>query len=286
MDFTNVSQTIANSLNKLVNDDNSITTTNNFTLNGDLHTNKIYVGGKDWREIPRTVTQSKIADKIDFGSMPHVDFVAPSSPRKLYRHSSNKGTVIEFNDGQNRKVLVLDSIYRTVGSLTGNNISTVSLPTYEYQNTNGNYYIHGTDAKTNYKSCSSLTDSILTSTWRSISETNTSTYNTDVWETNSKGGGLEHCRNIKIDSIGCSVPNINTLMRIYCDAILLDYLDPSVGEDSLMTPYSFESNASFSTWVSSTYHKDYKTINLSRNGLLGSAYSSTRGFIIPVLDLN
>ena len=70
------------------------------------------------------------------------------SRRTLYRHSSGMGTVICFNDGRDREVLVLDAKYRTVS-----NINTLSkdLPYYPCYNINGNQFLDGVNYDWNPK---------------------------------------------------------------------------------------------------------------------------------------
>lgn len=146
----------------------------------------------------------------------------------MYRHSSGMGTVMEFNDGQDRKVLVLDAQYRTVAKMTSDTETDTSLPNYTSKNTNGTWYIDGGNYETSPSACASLTDATLNNLWVNSIDINTSKYNTDVWLTQPDCDAATHCRSITVNGVGCDVPNIQTLMRIFCEADNLDALDPTV----------------------------------------------------------
>lgn len=38
---------------------------------------------------------------------------------------------------------------------------------------------------------------------------------------------VSKCRSVLVNGTGCNVPNIQQLARIYCDALLLDSMDPT-----------------------------------------------------------
>ena len=204
--------------------------------------------------------------------------------RKLYRHDSDMGTVIEFNDGKNRKVLVLDAQYRAREIMMTSSSTDTSLPNYSSKNTNSNWYIHGARTSTNPSACASLSDATLNSLWAKSIDANTSKYNTDVWLTQPDCECATHCRSIKVNGVGCDIPNLQTLMRIYCEGVLLDELDPTASSyPDLKLSRWF---GGWYLWSSSEYNADcvrllyYEgvTINLS-------VYKYSARGVCPVLEL-
>lgn len=155
--------------------------------------------------------------------------LATAGGRKLWRHPSNMGTVMEFNDGQDRKVLILDAKYRAKGlMMTSDDETDTSLPNYSQYNTNDTRYIDGGSSDITPSACASLTDATLNSLWANSIDANTSKYNTDVWLTKPDCDCATHCRSIKVNGVGCDIPNIQISIRIYCEGVLLDELDPTV----------------------------------------------------------
>lgn len=203
--------------------------------------------------------------------------------RKLYRHESGMGTVMEFNDGQDRKVLVLDAQYRARKLKMTSSTKDTKLPNYPTSNTNGTLYIDGGSSATTPRDCASLTDATLNSLWVNSIDANTSKYNTDVWLTQPDCACATHCRSIKVNGIGCDIPNFQTLLRIYCEGVLLDELDPTASsyrDLKLFNWFGFEL-----LWSSTEYDADYIR-RLDYDG-----YCSNRGFrnsergVCPVLEI-
>ena len=191
-----------------------------------------------------------------------VDFVASAAVttaggRTLYRHSSGMGTVMEFNDGSPRKVIVLDAQYRGYGMITndGYGIDT-ALPNYQSKNSNSTWYINGGSSSTTCAACASVTDATLNSLWASSIDANTSKHNTDVWIGYSDSTAAQLARGVKVDGVGCDIPNFQTLMRIYCEAEALDAMDPTVSSYAGNALGSANTNDSwciagcFSSWSS------------------------------------
>ena len=171
--------------------------------------------------------------------------------RKLYRHSSGMGTVIEFNDGQARKVLVLDAQYRQrmlelAAARSGTIREEIDLPEYDPDADSSSWFgliqvgdanIHGFGGYSNGFSpaeAEQLTDEFLNSRW--WVDTNTSKHNTTAWINGTVDGAsidseaCEHCRSITVDGVACDLPNIQTVMRMYCEATNLDEMDPTANQ--------------------------------------------------------
>ncbi len=282
MSFTNVKDAIAEACNNIFNNNSISTINSSFKIDGNLYTDNLIVGTTNFNDIPANggVKTSTLANKIDLGELPTP--IISAGGRKLYRHSSDMGTVMEFNDGQDRKVLVLDAQYRARALLMTSSRTDTSLPNYSQTNSNNNWYIHGTDSSTTPSACASLTDATLNSLWVNSIDANTSKYNTDVWLTMNGCDAATHCRSITVDGVGCDIPNIQTLMRIYCEAINLDALDPTVA--------SYQ-NMKLSDWFGSWYlysSSEYDTYYVRRVSCNGGCNEFNKGSVCgvcPVLEL-
>ena len=202
--------------------------------------------------------------------------------RKLYRHESGMGTVIEFNDGQDRKVLVLDAAYRTKAMMVGYSSTDSILPNYAGSNTNGTWYIDGSNSSTSPSVCESLVDSTLNSLWVNHIDANTSRYNTDVWLTMTGCDAATHCRSITVDGVGCDIPNFQTVQRIYCEAVNLDALDPTVAEYSSYALGDWFNSSSLTT--SSEYNNSSIRIVQSSGFCISGTKNSNYG-VVPILEL-
>lgn len=186
-------------------------------------------------------------------------FTSKYSRRVLYRHSSGMGTVICFNDGMNREVLVLDAKYRTLANLSSNE---TILPEHgSTLNINGNAYLDGVnDGENNeLKYRLHVSDKKLNYLWQNIIDANTSKYNTDVL---IDSPAAIHCRSIKVGGVGCDIPNIQILMRIYCEANRLDALDPTVSQYST---YAFGDMNSNGWWRPGGTNDFWSSTKISKN---------------------
>ena len=142
------------------------------------------------------------------------------SGRKLYRHPTLPGSVIVFNDGIERKVLVLDAQYR-IPSDSNNTapinagITAVTMP--------NQLPIYPTD-----DSATDYTDTIINN--EIIKDTQTSKELTDKLMVVEANTGIAHkCRAITLSNgQSCDCPNINTLIRIAILASRIDSLDPTL----------------------------------------------------------
>lgn len=202
--------------------------------------------------------------------------------RKLYRHASGMGTVVEFNDGQDRRVLVLDAQYRKYATMMSSEYNNTSLPDYYSTNTNGSWFIDGGSANTTPASCASLTDATLNNLWQKSIDVNTSKYNTDIWLTQPDCEAATHCRSITVNGVGCDIPNIQTLLRIFCEGVLLDELDPTISsypDVKLTNWFSYGHAWSSTEYGSGTARRIFYT-GKSNDNLKDLALS-----VCPVLEL-
>lgn len=163
--------------------------------------------------------------------------IVADSGRGLYRHSSDMGTVLCFNDGAEREVLILDAQYRAnrrFGMYHQDSSLTNYTSGYRYLNTSTNSITTTTAARV-------ITDSWINS--NICKDANTAKQNCDVWMTYNNvttsitSGSttvtmtgvpaVAYCRSISVNGTPCDLSNVQTLARIYCDAEMLDAMDPS-----------------------------------------------------------
>lgn len=115
---------------------------------------------------------------------------------------------------------------------------------------------------------------------------NTSNHNTDCIanKTTSTLFASSYCK-----SIGCCLPNIQTLVRIFCDGPIIDSLDPTI-KDRQDIGLSVSSNGWFGNdipfaWSSSEFDYYYAWTVLS-TGLVGTVGKcDLAGGVIPVMEL-
>lgn len=155
------------------------------------------------------------------------------SGRKLYRHTTLPGSVLCFNDGIDRKVLVLDAKYR-IGPADGN-------LKYGWLTTNNSNLANVTRDPFNFADLEGypdISDNVLNTYIidPKTSRENTTALVTDYPEDSIPEAAL-HCRSVIIgDNLTCDLPNINTLMRIKLEYKYIDELDPTIndGDSSIM----------------------------------------------------
>lgn len=217
--------------------------------------------------------------------------IAPSG-RKLYRHESDMGTVMEFNDGQDRKVIVLDAVYRGREIFGCSDYNPTKIPVTDGP---AEYYQLG-GTVTNSKT---FTDDYL-NTNMDIIDSLTSKQNCDIWMTFQEDAyeglpAIEHCRSILINDIPCDLPNIQTLIRIYCDGDILDEMDPTVADNprkalGLKNPtgaWSIDPTSSGMqyVWSSSKTNKTTCWTLSSQTGAVIFLDRSSSDGVIPVLEI-
>ena len=168
------------------------------------------------------------------------DYVADPSGRTFKRHGSGMGTVMTWVDkqGVTHRTLVLDATYRTKLEW-GNNTNYSNMTDY----TNDYYYfVDGTSSGSGRNAAdwedavtesaflgAKKTDAIINAWSGYFEDANSSKQETDlmmaVQSSTSYAAGW--CRSKKVNGVGCDLPNIQTLVRIYCSMFQLDSLDPT-----------------------------------------------------------
>ena len=201
------------------------------------------------------------------------DMITDASGRSFYRHNSNMGTVMVWEDksGVTHKTLVLDATYRA--SLPWGRSQNYSNMT-DYKN-NEYYFVDGTSSDSGHNAAdwgsastesaflgAKKTDAIINAWSGYFEDAKSSKQETDLMmavqsSTNYAAGW---CRSKLVNGIGCDLPNIQTLVRIYCSMFQLDSLDPTAtGNKYLFTKarsndqYNWSFDSVYSAWSSTEW---------------------------------
>ena len=199
------------------------------------------------------------------------------------------GTVMCWKDnGVPKETLILDCEFRRYLNWFSDN---VEIPGLQPSNQGYGYIIDTVASKSNPINSTQLalseiaTDQYLDSRLFYKDE-NTSKHNTDhiSAKNSSKLIAASYCK-----SIDSCLPNIQTLVRIFCDGSVIDSLDPTIKYNSDMC-LSVKSNGWFSSdipfaWSSSEFDYYYAWTVLS-TGLVGTVGKCDLvGGVIPVKEL-
>lgn len=229
------------------------------------------------------------------------------SGRIFYGHPTAYATYMEFNDGTEKRVLLLDSAFRgrpeNAWGLNGLDVPTMT--NYGTNtNTNGTKYVNGGSSPITSSTSLVVTDAQLNSLWKNSKDNKTGKQNTDILKTydsytdkNNYSGAHAAmlARMIQNDTImpnGCDLSNLQTLMRIYIEGDTFDALDRKIAEDPANKKYALGSmnpNGRFKidgydgVW-SSTEASASTARAIKSNGDCSAVDKTTKLKIIPVLE--
>lgn len=166
------------------------------------------------------------------------EYLPVDTGRKLYRHSSGMGTVMEYvdADASKKKILILDASYRSTGTSASNIACPSTLKqlapsaTEDISNAIGNNYVTGFADATRL----SMSDSYLNIVWpRDKVDSKSSAYNTQQWlELAQDPAAAQYASAITVAGAACQVPNLNVALRIFIEANTLDALDPTLSANA------------------------------------------------------
>lgn len=228
------------------------------------------------------------------------------------------GSVLRFytSDGEPKRVLVLDAQYRTIKRFGTRNKNV--LPNYNTYPSLGNYLNPSTGAAktaTSVTLCKSLSEELINSIWKDSIDQNSSKQNCDEWmkyvdtsDTNISSSSynvsikgvpcVQYCRDISVNGTPCDLPNIQTLIRIYCEADQIDALDPTIskypkfalGTKNTQGAWKFGTSASSTdVLLTAAYSSTQANINcmryISSTGTVAYVYKCYEMGVIPVLEL-
>ena len=191
-----------------------------------------------------------------------------------------------WNDnGIERETLILDMKYHNVRKYWGNfdDISGITNYTSEpFKNQTDNYYILGS-SNTTPSDYDGQTDAVLDAkfNWR---DEHTSKENTDAlisaYPSSDYDYAANFCRSVTVDGVGCDLPNMQTLVRIFCDRATIHSLDAT------------DTNNYWSFWFDYGYVWSSSEVDLNRawfvycGGFVGSNYKSdVDHYVVPTQDL-
>lgn len=211
--------------------------------------------------------------------------IAPSG-RKYYRHYSDKGSVMCWNDnGVERETLILDMKYHNVRKNYGPYGEDVSSGVTNYitapfKDQPNNHYILGSESviPSDYDG---QTDDILNAKFNWTDE-RTSKQNTDALIAaypNEYFAAANYCGSILLNGAGFDLPNMQTLVRIFCDRATIHLLDKS------------DVNNRWSSWfgnnfaLSSSGYSEYRAWNVGYDGGVYDLSKYLKDYIVPVKDV-
>lgn len=175
--------------------------------------------------------------------------------RKIYRHSSNEGSVIEFDFyGTPMKMFVADAKYRSNGKHYGQYQVDLPLKGFLIEG-----YINPSDIGDDQSSALTynLTDQELQDRFPSFSTVETAKAATDILMQYDDTDAAHHCRAQVIDSVGAlDLPNIYELIILYLESDNIDALDPSADDHPELKLGCTNPNGRFngnSAWASTEY---------------------------------
>lgn len=240
----------------------------------------------------------------NFGTLPYYkafyEYLPVSTGRKLYRHDSGMGTVMEYTDadGVHKKVLILDAAYRSSAKISSDSTCPSTLTALGDADNNPNIYnaVRNTYITGANPPLQSMSDTFLNTLWpEGTVDNNSSAYNTQQWLTlASNPDAAQAVSNIKVNGVACQLPNFNVALRMYLDRDAIDALDPTIVDNPTKALGKANPNGIFgmnTAWTSLNTSSCCRTTKgticgVSRTGstsFYGIAYS--QGYY-PVLELD
>ena len=123
------------------------------------------------------------------------------------------GSVMFYADGTDRRVLVLDAIFRGSAPFTSQAANVSSLPAINIP--------RGLSFCGLSVPASQMTDAMLNSVTR---DPNTSRYNCNIWMRYAGMEAVRACRKLYVDGEACDLPNCQLAARIMCDSDALAHI--------------------------------------------------------------
>lgn len=204
--------------------------------------------------------------------------IAPSG-RKFYRHESNKGSLMMYTeDSVSKKMIIPDAQFRLNKAWM---TVAASTPLKKYANIpkisfRGRLWTPQT--------AQTITDAQIDEHFSVNKDTNTAKQNTDVLVGIATCEAALYCRTVKIAGIACDLPNIQQLARIYCDAVTIDSLDPTVDDYSSFRLLAWRFNSGGYAWSSTDFASTSAWTMYLDGRCQTDAKTNARG-VIPILEI-
>lgn len=240
----------------------------------------------------------------------NIGAIVDASGRTFARHSSGMGTVMTWKDksGVTHKTLVLDATYRT--KLQWGSYQNYSNMT-DYKNNNNYYYfVTGTNSSTGHNAAdwqsaatesaflgAKKTDAVINSWSGYFEDAKSSKQETDLMMAvnSSTSYAAGFCRSKTVNGVKCDLPNIQTLVRIYCSMFQLDSLDPTAtGNKYLFTKtrsgltYNWGFDGAYTAWSSTEWGASGSYQYAWVVYCNGHAYWHSKNYtywVVPVLEI-
>ena len=296
---THVQVSTSSDFSSIVLDYAIASTSNTVYLTGLSRGNSYYVRVKYMSES----LSSEWSDPVMFNVL---SWTPDASGRTFIRHSSGMGTVMRWVDktGNTHNTLVLDAQYRTNLKWGGYGTDIPTMTNYQ----NSPYYLSSgasdrtsTDA-TDCKAATAAnffannyTDSIINNLASYFEDASSSKLETDriiaaLGSATSNAAG--YCRSQSVNGTPCDLPNIQTLIRIYCSMFTLDEMDASTSNNTYRftmaksgNSYNWTFGSKGKAW-SSTEHSSTGARYLNNNGYVwGTSTKDSPYGVIPVLEV-
>ena len=179
------------------------------------------------------------------------------SRRRIYRHSSNEGSVIVFDYwGTPMKLFVADAKYRAAGLAYDTTGRSHGNPQLRVTTDRFNGSWDNPSKPLTY----TKDDAWIQSTYAPLKNDGTAKSNTDFLMQFDTTEAAHHCRNQDIPGVGqLDLPNLYELIILYLESDNIDALDPTASDNrntalGKMNPSGrFKFNNNSSTWSSTEY---------------------------------
>ena len=232
-------------------------------------------------------TQSIILDAHTFST--DTSLLAHYSTRKIYRHESNEGSVIEFDYwGTLMKLFVADAKYRGYDLYYDTQYRSHGNPQLSSLTTS---FFNGSRDICREALTYTKNDSWIQSTYSQLRNDGTAKSNTDFLMKFDATEAAHHCRNQDIPGVGqLDLPNLYELIILYLESDNIDALDPTVSSNrdkalGMMNPYGrFNCNNHGPGW-SSTEEWLYTAYCVNFDGYVSGKLQNTHGGVAPVKEL-
>ena len=208
--------------------------------------------------------------------------------RKLYRHESNQGSVIEIDYwGTPMKLFVADAKYRAAG--LAHDTSPKSHGTPQLSVTTA--WFNGSSDNRTMALPYTKDDSWIQSTYAALRNDGTARSNTDKLMGFDTTEAAHHCRNQNITGVGqLDMPNLYELIILYLESDNIDALDPTVESNrdkalGMMNPRGRFGFGNDSIWASTDYSSTHNWY-VNFNGAARHYGQYSTGAAAPVKELD
>ena len=209
--------------------------------------------------------------------------------REIYRHSSNEGSVIEFDYwGTKKKLFVADAKYRATNLAYDTAYQSHGNPQLDVT---VSYFNGSADNKTAPLSYTK-NDAWIQSKYFQLRDDGTAESNTDFLMKFDTTQAAHHCRSQNIPDVGqLDLPNLYELIILYLESDTIDALDPTAESNrdkalgKINTYGRFDFGGNGFVW-SSTEHRSSSACGINDNGH-ANHYTQSRNYgVIPVKELD